>query len=162
LIRLRPTVRRTAAIPAVLGATLALAAFTYPGGLACAYDDFRDLEEHRSAMARGKIDSAHYDATIVNLADRLALKDQIIAELVEGRTTLADATRQFMAINSSSDATRAAVEDNYRGATYEEKAARNVIEFVKSYLSTAPAPSNTPQRIEGQFRAVFGKEISVK
>ncbi len=162
MIRFRPTVRRTAAIPAVLGATLALAAFTYPGGLACAYDDFRDLEEYRATMAKGEIDSNHYDATIVNLGDRLAIKEQIVADLIEGRMMLAEATRRFIDLNSTNDTTRAAVESTFPGDTYEEKAARNVIEFVKASLRNFPAPSNTPQLIAGQFRAMFGKSISMK
>lgn len=162
MIRFRPTVRRTAAVPAVLCATLALAAFTYPGGLACAYDDLRNMDEYRAQMERGRIESNHYDATIVNLADRLALKDQIIAELIEGRIALPEATRRFMDLNASSDSARTAVEAYGTGDSYEEKSARNVIEFAQGRLSGMPAPSNTRQRIEDQFRAKFGKAVSAK
>jgi len=144
VIRFRLAFRRTAAIPAVLGATLALATFTYPGGLACAYDDLRNLEEYEAQMANGKIVSNRHDATLVNLADRLALKDRILADLIDGRTDLSEATRRFMELNATNDVARNAVEDSFAGDTYEEKSARNVIEFVRNRLLGGPAPSNTP------------------
>ena len=158
----RPTVRRTAAVPAILGATLALATFTYPGGLACAYDDLRNMEEYRAQMEEGRIVSNRYDATIVNLADRLALKEQIVTELIEGRMALSEATRRFIGLNLGSDSARAAVENYVRGDTFEEKSARNVIDFAKGRLSSVPGPSNTLPRIEGQFHTMFGKAISAQ
>ena len=89
----RPTVRRTAAIPAAFGVCLALAAFTYPGGLACAYDDLRDFQNHQRTMSEGKTDARFYEASLANLSDRMALKEQYITDLIAGRSTLRETTR---------------------------------------------------------------------
>ena len=162
MIRMPFRFRRTAAIPAAFGAALTLAAFTYPGGLACAYEDFRDLESHRKQMSECAVESRHHDATIVNLADRMAIKDQLIGDLIAGRATLRVTTARFVELNRSNETASGAVESHYPGDSYEEKAARNVVDFAIATLRTAPAPSNTPQRIEGQFREMCGKAISVK
>ncbi len=154
--------RRTAAIPAAFGAAIALAAFTYPGGLACAYEDFRDLEIHRRQMSESAGECRHHDATLVNLSDRIAIKDRLIGDLIAGHATLRETTVRFMDLNRSNEMARDAIECHYSGGSSEEKAARNVIDFAVAALKTAPAPSNTPQRIEGQFREMFGKAISMK
>ena len=145
LIRMpfRPSFRRTALVPAAFGAAIALAAFTYPGGMACAYEDFRDLESHRKQMSECAVESHHYDATIVNLGDRLAMKDQFIGDLIAGRATLRETTARFMELNRSNEIASGAVEGYYPGDSYEEKAARNVIAFATGCLRTVPAPSNT-------------------
>ena len=49
----------------------------------------------------------------------------------------------------------------FAGATDEEKAARNVIAFVKARLHTASTPSNTPQRIQNEFREMFGTTVNL-
>ena len=153
---------RYAAIPAAIGTLLASAAFTYPGGLASAYDDLGDYDGHRRQMADSRIADMHSDAVFANLTDRIALKEQMMDELISGRATLRETTRGFMEINAGNETTRTVIGQQYCGSTYEEKSARNVIDFAVNRLRHSPSPSNTYQRLEGQFREMFGREISGK
>ncbi len=161
VIRSLPRTRRILTIPAALGLALALVAFTHPGGLATAYDDLQDYDGHRQQLETMRIDSHRLDADLVNLTDRIALKGQWIEELVEGRATLKTTTQRFMELNRSNDRSRQIIEDHGRGATYEEKAARNVVDYLRLRLRMGPMPSDTPQRIRGEFQAWFGTTVDV-
>ena len=154
-------IRRIVTIPAAFGATLLLATFTYPGGLSAAYHDIQDYDAIRADMRTTRTDDAKLDAILINILDRITMKEQWLDELLAGRATLKVTTQRFMELNTSNEITRRAIDDQYAGACYEEKAARNVVDFVRTRLRTSPGPSNTPQRIQAEFREQFGSAVSV-
>jgi len=61
---------------------------------------------------------------------RLMLKYQLIDNLWAGQTTLKDVTTQFLSLNQSERGCMLMIRSNYKGATDEEKTARNVLDFV--------------------------------
>ena len=153
---------RLAAIPASVGAMVAATALTYPGGLNAAYDDFHDYESHREIMASAPATSAQHDATIVNLTDRIAMKEQWVEELIAGRATLKATVQRFSDLNRSNDAVTRCIADQYVGATHEEKAARNVCDFVNAQLRTGLATSTAARDIRTQFRAAYGSDVVIR
>lgn len=60
---------------------------------------------------------------------RIAIKESIINELLAGRTTLADATDQFVALNEARPDYIETIRNSFPGTTDREKFARNVIAF---------------------------------
>lgn len=153
---------RLALIPASVGAIVAAAALTYPGGLNAAYDDFHDYESHREIMASTPASNARLDATIVNLTDRIVMKEQWVDELIAGRATLSTTVRSFMDLNRSNDAVTQSIGEHYAGATYEEKAARNVCDFVNTRIRIGLATSTAARDIQNQFRATYGSNVVIR
>ena len=153
--------RRTLAVPAAFGATLALATLTYPGGVAAAYGDLKDYDTHREQLESTRATNSQLDVNLMNLMDRLALKEQWLDELISGRATLKVTTRRFVELNRSSETAKEVISHQFAGATDEEKAARNVIAFVQARLHTASTPSNTPQRLQNEFREMFGTTVNL-
>ena len=153
---------RLAVIPASVGAIVAAAALTYPGGLNAAYDDFHDYESHREIVASTPASNAQLDATIVNLTDRIAMKEQWIEELISGRATLNITVQRFLDLNRSNETIYHLIDDQYPGATYEEKAARNVCDFVNMRIRVGPATSTAARDIQNQFRAAYGSNVVIR
>lgn len=151
----------TITIPATVVATLVLATLTYPGGLSSAYSDLRDHTTLRQGMESARTDSSQLDTSLLNMSDRIAMKEQWIDELISGRATLKATTRRFMELNQSSEVTLRTIEEHFRGRTTEEKAARNVMAYVQVRLKFGSAPSNTPQRLQGEFHEQFGATVAV-
>ncbi len=60
---------------------------------------------------------------------RLAFKQELIDGLLTQRASLKEVTNQFLLINQSQSASICAIRATYKGATDEEKTARNVISF---------------------------------
>ena len=60
---------------------------------------------------------------------RIAIKESIITELIQERTTLAEATERFLALNAAHPNYLEALRNSFPGATDYEKYARNVISF---------------------------------
>ncbi len=151
----------TITIPATVVATLVLATFTYPGGVSAAYSDLQDHTTLQQSMESAKTDSSQLDSSLMNVTDRIALKEQWIDELISGRATLKTTTLRFMELNRSSEVALKTIEEHFRGRTSEEKAARNVMAYVVVRLKFAAAPSNTPQRLQSQFHDQFGTTVAV-
>jgi hypothetical protein len=90
---------------------------------------------------------------------RIAIKDAIVTELLAGRITLADATDQFTAMNTSRPHYMAAIRDTFPGATDREKMARNVISFATPRVAGA-AQSATASRLEAELQQMLANGAS--
>jgi hypothetical protein len=64
-----------------------------------------------------------------DILHRIAIKESIITALIDRRITLADATAQFMELNSARPEYMTALRNAFPGETDLEKVARNVIAF---------------------------------
>ena len=65
---------------------------------------------------------------------RMDLKDRLVADLIAGRTTLADVTEEFLALNRARPGYSAAIQTTYPGQTDEERTARNVLSYVSQRM----------------------------
>ncbi len=148
-------------LPAAFVAILTMAMLTYPGDLSATYRDFGDYEDNTRELETTRTTNAQLDVNLISLMDRINLKEQWLKELIADRATLRVTMQRFIGLNRSNDVARETIEKQYAGATYEEKAARNVIDFVKTRLATTPGPSNTPQRLQSEFHAMFGTTVAV-
>jgi hypothetical protein len=84
---------------------------------------------------------------------RMELKDRLVGELIEGRTTLAEVTSQFLALNQHREAYMSVIRANCAGRTDEERTARNVLHYVAQRLPALPSSSQdeATARLETEF-----------
>jgi hypothetical protein len=90
---------------------------------------------------------------------RIAIKDAIVAEMIAGRTTLADATDRFTELNTGRPRYLAALRDCYPGATDQEKFARNVISFAVSRVAPEERAALS-SRLETELRQMVAAAAS--
>lgn len=69
------------------------------------------------------------------LRQRIEVKNRLVDELLAGRTTLAEVTTQFLAMNQTRKEYMVTVRMHYSGATDAEKTARNVIGFASTDIA---------------------------
>lgn len=88
---------------------------------------------------------------------RLELKAYLIADLVDGRTTLAAATDQFLALNRDHPAVMTLVRRNHSTVGGDrETTARNVIAYAGQYLSPSPGRKQTVlRRLHAEYAHQF-------
>ena len=90
------------------------------------------------------------------------MKDQWIDELIAGRATLKSTVQRFIDLNRSNEAVVRSIDDQYAGATCEEKAARNVCDFVNTRIRIGLATSTAARDIQNQFRAAYGSNVVIR
>ena len=85
---------------------------------------------------------------------RIAIKEAIITELLAGRTTLADASERFAALNGARPDYVATLREVFPGATDQETYARNVISFA---LPRVPAQDRDAlsSRLEAELQQIL-------
>ena len=91
------------------------------------------------------------DAEDTEIRRRIAVKEALVAELIDGHVSLADVTARFLAINATRPHYMAAIRQSFPGATDQEKTARNVISYAlaRAPAGTADALAGTEIRVHG-------------
>jgi hypothetical protein len=84
---------------------------------------------------------------------RMDLKDRLVAELIAGRTTLADVTEEFVALNRDRPGYTTTIRATYPGQTDEERTARNVLGYVSQRMGDLPPArqAEVMARLESEF-----------
>lgn len=126
--------RRTAALSLLLLVPVALAAAAPAWASAVGLDvwNYPTLRaEVEQQVERERVFVAHDD----DIRRRIEIKEVLVGDLIAGRTTLADVTAQFLALNRSQPAYLEALRSAYPGGTDEETTARSVLGFVTPRLS---------------------------
>lgn len=98
------------------------------------------------------------DAIDFDLRRQIQIKEALLTELIEARTTLADVSTQFLAMNRNSPASMTVIRKEYPGETDEEKSAYNVLTFANAELSRG-CPDRKAEvlaRLGAEFEALFG------
>lgn len=87
---------------------------------------------------------------------RIAVKEGVVAALLAGRATLADATASFAELNSSRPMAQSTVRALYPGASDREKTARNVIAYALDRTPAADRPA-LARRLDGELRQMLAR-----
>jgi len=105
---------------------------------------------------------AELDTVDTQILNQIATKDALVADLIAGRTTLAEVTNRFAEMNQTRPECMTVIRQQYEGATDEEKMARNVIDFVTLELAQADASqkSKVLTRLETEFEILRKKSPS--
>jgi hypothetical protein len=140
--------RRTVAV-LVLAAGVAIAAdpsLVQSAGL----DVWNVRQLEQEAQAQSTV-SHQLTLTDGEIQQRIALKEVLIADLIEGRATLAEVTAQFMALNECSPGCVSVIRKTFPGQTDQEKTARNVIDYVRARISDPVQRAQVLVRLEGEL-----------
>ncbi len=123
---------------ALCAALLAGASFPepeWPQELGFDFWSLSDLDPEFHAEQRRRADLDALDATALQ---RVALKDAVIRDLLNGRMTLVEAAGQFRRINDNYANADAILRLMFPGTTTEEALCRNVLTFVEMSLQNEP------------------------
>ena len=121
-------------------ATLLVASFTAASVFTCeqwsdALLPFLDLDDEWDADARL---AEELKRKSQRSQQRIAMKQQIVHELIEERIILRDATESFIELNASDPELITVVRIKFAGANDFEKTARQVLQFVEAALWNEP------------------------
>ena len=97
----------------------------------------RDVEHERDVELTRRWQGAEW---------RTRSKDRICRELIAGRLTLAEATRQFMGLPGTTEAMWQGIRSHFAGATPEENMGRRVIVWACGLLEQEPVRAEALRR----------------
>ncbi|WP_439620485.1 hypothetical protein [Gemmata sp.] len=91
------------------------------------------------------------------LLHRIAIKNELIAELIAGRTTLAEVTQKFLVMNQSRSECMTSIRATYPGGTDEEKTAQNVLGYLRDELGrqTPARRAEVLRRLKAEFETAY-------
>lgn len=89
-------------------------------------------EMRASADASDRLDEKDHE-----VQQRMAVKESLVAELIAGRTTLAEVTARFTDMNATRPDYVASIRATFSGTTDLEKSARNVIDYALARVPVA-------------------------
>jgi len=118
-----------------LGLPLLLAAAAHPSAARSAGLDVWNFPRLEREFDAATEQSRHLTDADADIQQRIAYKDVLITELIEGRATLPEVTSQFLVLNESHPEYMAVIRADYPGRTDQEKAARNVIGHVRARVT---------------------------
>ena len=144
--------------PRLLTLALALpvlaAGLLHPTWAKSAGVDVWNLSALKGEVRAAAGENSRLDAEDGQVQQRMAVKEALVAELIAGRTTLAEVTARFTEMNVTRPTYMAVIREAYPGATDQEKAARNVIGYASARVPARrprrrrpPARRRTPQMI---------------
>ena len=142
-------------LPVAAVAAVGAATLSYPGGLLAAYQDFRDTPELRERVEAAERVNADIDARTAVVADRISVKETLVANLIDGRTTLDAVAGQFRQLNAD-DVSLNVLRTRYGHLPADELAARNVIDYASTRLFGKPTRSAVLAHLDRQYTARFG------
>ena len=94
----------------------------------------------------------------VAVARRIAYKEQLVAGLVERRYGLDEVAREFLDLIREDDAGLSVLRLHHAGSTDEVRAARNVIDYVRSQPLSAREAAAAVAHLRGEFRRLYPSE----
>ena len=108
----------------------------------------QDLHDHLALVSR-------------DLMHRIAIKNELIAELIAGRTTFPEVTQKFLVMNQSHPEYMTSIRAAYPGDTDEEKTAQNVLGYVRAELEqeTPARRAEVLARLRVQYEAAYQSEV---
>lgn len=132
-------------------AALAAVVAANPGLARAAGVDFWNLGEARAALAAATEESvalSHRDDTVLR---RIVIKEDLVAELLAGRTDLAAVAARFLELNADEPAYLEVLRTSVRGDSDLERSARNVIEYCGQRVSDPAALAALQTRLEAEL-----------
>jgi len=150
---------RTFTIGLAVIATFTAIALTYPGGMSIAYNDLVHYQSHKSELDHAKQTDAQLDDVNQRIANRIAIKDGIIADLISERVSLNQAVRLFLQLNGTDERLMGVLREAYPGRNDEERIARNVLDYMRQRVGQNENSQIEMGRIEAEFERLFGSPI---
>ena len=132
----------------------------YPGGILAAYGDLRDYGAHRQTLDDEAAAFERHSAKAEAINARIQIKDMLIEELVAGRTSLVEVASRFRVLNQDVKECEIVMKARYPGVPEEERAARNVIDFVRVRDMSPCDKAEVLHRLQSEFEATYGPQYA--
>ena len=91
------------------------------------------------------------------VVERMAFKDALLTELVEGRATLKQVAGEFLRVNRTEECCINSIRQHFTGNSDEEKCARNVMQHAMCRELTKPKKASLQARLECEFHAMYNQ-----
>jgi hypothetical protein len=133
-------------VPALLAAAAA-----HPGLARAAGVDFWNVDQARAELA----EAAAADRALADRDDailrRIAIKESLIADLIAGRTTLAETAARFLELNEGEPGYLVVLRSAVPGDSDLERAARNVIDYATDRVADPAGRDDLRHRLEADL-----------
>ena len=118
--------------------------------------DVWNLRKLERTHAEQEALNAKYTDEYEAVSQRIVVKEELVADLVAGRTTLAVVTDEFVTLNRSDPAVMSILHNTFRASDPREVNARSVLEFAESHVFASAADKETALRpLYAEFARLF-------
>lgn len=147
---------RKLTVPATAFATAVGVLLTYPGGISAAYSDICCFDDHAHQLSDEQAAGADLTARTHVIAERINIKEGLVSDLIDGRTTLAAVAERFHELNRDVPACMAAVRSKYPDLDDDERIALNVLDFVRVRELPPAKHELVFARLAAEYEQMFG------
>lgn len=141
---------RIAAI-AALSAALAVTVYLSPSLAATAGVDVWNLPDLQEQLDDATEQGRELDSSDEMYRRRIEVKEALMADLIAGRVTLAEATDRFLTLSALHPEQLDAIRAAFPGSSDREKVARNVVQYANSRIPAGPQKAAVVARFEAEF-----------
>ncbi|MGL6094926.1 MAG: hypothetical protein ACRC7O_03860 [Fimbriiglobus sp.] len=147
---------KNSTVPATAFATALGILLTYPGGISAAYSDICCFDDHAHQLTDEQAAGADLTARTHVIAERINIKEGLVSDLVDGRTTLAAVADRFYELNRDVPACMGAVRSKYPDVPDDERIALNVLDFVRVRELPPDRAGVVFARLAAEYEQMFG------
>lgn len=144
-------------IPMYVFAVIASVALAYPGGLGAMYHNAQEMTQLSAEMEQLENDRARMDQECVLAANRIALKEAMIEELITGRRTLRDVAEEFARISGNDPCQSQVLQAVYACSSELEFNARNVLCYAEQRSGTDSVKERVMVELNRQYRELMAE-----
>ena len=142
-------------VPGIVFAVLVAVFVCYPGGMAGAYQNASEVSKLHEEFDQLYKERARLEERAVYIADRIAIKEALIEDLIAGKQTLLEVTERFAELNSDeSDAEMIRI--HFPGACDLERNANNVLGYAEQRVNDPSARSLLMDKLGAEYCLHFG------
>jgi len=141
--------------PLYVGAALFAVVLCYPGGLEAAFSSAGELSRLNSEMEQLKSERTRLDREAVVVANRIAIKELLVEELIGGRKCLREISSKFEVLNADEPGYMHVMQSHFPGASSLECSARNVLSYAEQRSGHGSTKEVVMREMCRQFRSMF-------
>jgi len=146
---------RSFCVPGIVFAVLVAVLVCYPGGIAGAYQNATEVSKLNEEFDELYKERARLEERAVYIADRIAIKEALVEDLIAGKQTLIEVAGRFAELNSEeSDA--AVIRQHFPGACDLERNANNVLGYAEQRVNDPSARSHLMGKLGAEYCHHFG------
>jgi hypothetical protein len=110
----------------------------------------------RVALSADSPDAGDLDRRLAAITAQSRAKDELVRDLIAGKSSFRDVTAKFMAMNADSPGHLITLRGRFPGLTDEQVAARNVLEAVELFAGVPADEKSALARLDGDFTREYG------
>jgi hypothetical protein len=146
---------RRVRIPLYAAGVLSAVMATYPGGVGAAYQNASEISKLNAEMEQLHHDRARMEQECVLVANRIAVKEELVEELIVGRKSLQEVSTEFARLHSDEPVQALVLQHMYPGASELEYNARTVLGYAEQRCGSDSMKERVMENLNCQFREMM-------